>query len=145
MEKISSIVPRSRRVSATDLSASAPVRPGVPGFGRPVGVSTVGEKDLRTTAQKAIAAQDKMNEDKRLAKLTPEIVTDMTDRFFLKKTISAPEVPSIAAPAAGTGAPIGDVGDEMLADGQNVQDAIIEGESAPREYVPPGTYLDISA
>lgn len=149
MEKISSIVPRSRRVSATDLSAAAPVRPGVPGFGRPVGVSTVGEKDMRTTAQKAIAVQNKMNEDKRQAAVTPELVTDMTDRFFMKKTVAAPERPVMIAPPIANGqAAVGEIpdGEEMEAGGgDDLRETIIDSEVAPKEYVPPGTYLDVSA
>ena len=147
MEKISSIVPRSRRVSATDLSAAAPVRPGVPGFGRPMGSSTIGEKDLRTTAQKAMAAQNRMNEERRQSAITPEIVTDMTDRFFLKKTVAAPEAPALIAPPVM--APIGEVavsieGVAMESD-EDIHSAIIEENITPQEYVPPGTYLDVSA
>lgn len=35
MEKISRILPPSRRVVATDVESSQPVRPGAPDFGRP--------------------------------------------------------------------------------------------------------------
>ena len=35
MEKISRILPPSRRVTATDVESSQPVRPGAPDFGRP--------------------------------------------------------------------------------------------------------------
>lgn len=137
MEKISSIVPRSRRVSATDLSSAAPVRPGVPGFGRPMGSSTVGEKDLRSTAQKAMAAHHQMNEQKRQAAITPEIVTDMTNRFFLNKTIAAPEAPIAVAPPV-------DSAPGIIAAENNIETSAEMVEDT-QEYVPPGTYLDVSA
>ncbi|WP_413288898.1 hypothetical protein [Bdellovibrio sp. HCB337] len=47
MEKISRILPPSRRVVATDTESSQPVRPGAPEFGRPM--------------QKPLDVQDRLN------------------------------------------------------------------------------------
>lgn len=43
MEKISRILPSNPRVQAVDLKSSAPVRPGTPQFGRPVGISSLAD------------------------------------------------------------------------------------------------------
>ncbi len=129
MEKISSIVPRSRRVAAADLSSAPAVRPGMPSFGRPVGTSTSGMKSVLTTAQKAMVEQNKLNEGRKASALTPELVTEMTDRFFMQKSIPA-EPLEVAA-------------DNAVAD-DFTPETPVETESSAHEYVPPGTYLDVS-
>lgn len=47
MEKISKIIPTSRRLQAEDLNSSQPVRPGAPSFGRPMGRNSIGEQKAR--------------------------------------------------------------------------------------------------
>ncbi|MGE0761712.1 MAG: hypothetical protein AB7N80_00395 [Bdellovibrionales bacterium] len=143
MEKISSIVPRSRRVAAADLSAGPAVRPGTPGFGRPVGSSTVGVKDAMTTAQRAVAEHNRMTEGRKHSAITPDIVSEMSEKFFLQKTISAPNLapPTVVAPSVPDATP----SEEMQAAAtEDVREDILDVQSEPREYVPPGTYLDVT-
>ena len=155
MEKISSIVPRSRRVAAADLSAGPAVRPGTPGFGRPVGSSTAGAKDALTTAQKAVAEHNRMNEGRKHSAITPDIVSEMSEKFFLQKTVAAPEGPSFAPPTmVAPSVPVAPVktqeavepsSDEMQAgSAEDIREEILDVQAEPREYVPPGTYLDVT-
>ena len=150
MEKISSIVPRSRRVAAADLGTASAVRPGTPSFGRPVGTSTTGARDLQTTAQKAIIEQNKMQEQRRSSGMPSDLVREMSNRFFLQKTIEAPiiempeEVPGQSAPGSEDGGEVRSGAPED-SEGQESSEVTIEKPVAPKEYVPPGTYLNVSA
>ncbi len=47
MEKISGILPSSQRIRSVDLEGHLPVRPGVPGFGRPLGMTSSEREQLR--------------------------------------------------------------------------------------------------
>lgn len=144
MEKISSIVPRSRRVSATDLSAAPAVRPGTPTFGRPVGVSTGGEKSFLTTAQKAIAEQTKMTEERKASAITPEIVSDMTEKFFMQKTVPVPIAkPMLPIDATSEGTESAQA--SAVEDEERRLSETEEMKAVAKEYVPPGSYLDVSA
>lgn len=106
MEKISSIVPRSRRVASTDLASAPAVRPGTPSYGRPIGSSTMGTKDILTTAQRAMAEQQKVAENRKTSALSPDLVEDMTNRFFLQRMTTVeppalglqPNLPQVVGP-----------------------------------------------
>lgn len=93
MDKISGIIPSSRRVNSVDLQNAAPVRPGTPTFGRPVGISTLApELYSSTTAQKAIEAFDaELAPRKEPLDPKADIVKTMTDNFFMKRTTQAPQ------------------------------------------------------
>jgi len=151
MEKISSIVPRSKRVAGTDLASAPAVRPGAPSYGRPIGVSTAGHKDQMTTAQKAVAEQQRMQDARKTSALTPDLVEDMTNRFFLQRMTSAPaegpsiglqpalpqvEGPIVAAPHAE---------DVTLEDPASTPEQIDEITNPTEEYVPVGSYIDVNA
>lgn len=152
MEKISSIVPRSKRVASTDLASASAVRPGAPSFGRPMGTSTSGVKDQLTTAQRAVAEQQRMNDARKQSALTPDLVEDMTNRFFLHRMTVAPaevpvigiqpalpriEPPKAAAPQVETAPHKGDVA--------SPSEPIEEIVNPTDEYVPVGTYIDVEA
>lgn len=91
MEKLSSILPASPRVQSVDLQEAAPVRPGAPTFGRPVGVSTVKDRFSVSQQAKDIAFKD------TLASVNPKeakgvkVVDDMTKKFF-ETRLNKPEV-----------------------------------------------------
>jgi hypothetical protein len=133
MDKISSIVPRSRRVAAADMSAAPAVRPGMPSFGRPVGISTTGLKSEMTTAQKAMVEQQKISDKRQASSIEPQIVADMADRFFMQKTVAAP----VSDALPGLSGPGFEVTDPNIIASENM--------AVEAEYVPPGTYLDVSA
>lgn len=128
MEKISGIIPSSRRVNSVDMQNAAPVRPGTPTFGRPVGISTLApELFSSTTAQKAIEAFD-AEVAPRKQPLDPkaDIVKTMSDSFFLKRTTSAP---SAGVQDMNVTAP---------------QETKLPPESEV-EFTPPGTLLNVVA
>lgn len=82
MEKISSILPTSPRVKKVDLSDAAPVRPGTPTFGRPVGANAVKDRLTISEQAKDIAFQE------TLGKIDPKeargvrIAEKLTQKFF---------------------------------------------------------------
>jgi hypothetical protein len=90
MEKISRILPPSRRVAATDVESSQPVRPGAPEFGRP------------TTQKKLLDIQDRVSlsslANNRSAEPTTykntkegakaRAVEDLAEKFFNPRTVA---------------------------------------------------------
>lgn len=145
MEKISSIVPKSRRVSAVDMNSAPAVRPGAPSFGRPVGASTAGLKDQSTTAEKAVAEMGHMSDVRRLSAANADIVEQMANNFFLKKTVEAPapiEIPELAPPVSASSAQSSQEAEEGSEDAAEYLERPAE---VPNEYVPPGTFLNIKA
>ncbi len=88
MEKISRILPPSRRVVATDVESSQPVRPGAPDFGRPT--------------QKPLDIQDRVSLSSLVNNRSAEpttykntkdgararVVEDMAEKFFNPRTIA---------------------------------------------------------
>lgn len=151
MEKISSIVPRSKRVAGTDLASASAVRPGAPSYGRPIGASTSGIKDQMTTAQKAVAEQQRMQDARKASALTPDLVEDMTNRFFLQRMTSAPsEAPSIGLQPAlpQVAGPIVAAPPEeevIVEDPASAPERIEEITNPTEEYVPVGSYIDVNA
>ena len=162
MEKISSIVPKSQRVQAVDLNSAQPVRPGAPAFGRPMGTSTAGVRDQMSTAQRAVAEQNRLV-DKRAEHMS-QMVEEMNNRFFLQKEIPATARPvdelniHFPPPRPGSGQSEGDFGpvakrfesdDFALEAAVNRDESELSESSEPteakeREYVPLGSYLDVS-
>lgn len=127
------------------MSSAPAVRPGTPSFGRPVGVSTTGEKSLLTTAQRAMVEQNKMMEDRKSSAVMPDIVADMADRFFLQKTVAAPAPPAPEATRPIEMAPQPEAGRSDEREWEDSTFRSEEKDDSSNEYVPPGTYLDVSA
>lgn len=162
MDKISKIIPSSARVASTDLKSTPALRPGTPAFGRPVGVSSLSEKTISaaaaTTAQKAMAKHLELSE-KRSGQnaLGPEIVEDMTNRFFMHRTRNLDGTPmptsldiSLADPAeAGMSDPVSEpenIATEtigtMSEEDPRVSESLSDQVEASR-YTPPGSFLDV--
>jgi hypothetical protein len=148
MEKISNIVRGSPRVASTDLKSAAPVRPGAPSFGRPVGESTEGSGKSSSTASRAVALHNANVEMKRAAS-EERVIQKMADDFFMSRIRRPAEevsIPTIeAAPAANI---ISAPQDELIA-----SPIIDEGEDVtvqptpqqPPGYTPRGSYVDVRA
>lgn len=58
MEKISSILKSSPRVKSVDMASAAPVRPGAPTYGAPVGRNSVADRITLSERAKDLAMQD---------------------------------------------------------------------------------------
>jgi hypothetical protein len=87
MEKISSILPATARVTAVDLKNSGVARPGTPSFGREVGMSSVLKKQEADIAARANKIRDEQAGLRTGFQRDPraEIVQRMADDFFINK------------------------------------------------------------
>lgn len=127
MEKISNIVRGNSRVASVDLKNAAPVRPGAPSMGRPIGVSTTAGPIPMSTAEKATAVHLEM--EARKAAAHDQIVTNMADDFFMSR-IRRPVESEGQMEAIGAG-----VNPEFEADEL--------AEEVPAGYTPRGSYIDV--
>lgn len=96
MEKISRILPPSRRVTAVEPESSQPVRPGAPDFGRPAGKrmevqdrvslsSLARERSVNTTpdTNSSLATYKNSKESARA-----KVVEDLAEKFFNPRAIA---------------------------------------------------------
>ncbi len=81
MDKISRILPGNARVNSVDMTGSQPVRPGVPEFGRNVGISDVKDRVTITAANDGPVNSVYKN-PKEMIKA--QIAEDVSRRFFAK-------------------------------------------------------------
>lgn len=152
MEKISGIVPKSARVQAVDLKNSAPVRPGMPTFGRPVGTSTPINRDAKTTAERAVETHRQLQDARRSDEWKSEIARDLADKFFKNKTqMATPQTPSIGAGAPVASAPEGVEVDDVVEAapeaevGRGSPVVTSPGPDADLDAPEVGRYLDVTA
>lgn len=137
MEKISRVVRGSARVASTDLKNAAPVRPGAPSFGRPIGESTAANPSATSTAAKAVAIHKEMEEAKK-ARADGAIVQQMADQFFMNRMRKEDEVqaaPEVSAPVHS--APADEDGGEVSGD-PTLGDP-------PKGFKPRGSFVDVRA
>jgi hypothetical protein len=93
VQKISGILPGSSRVTSVDLKASRPVRPGVPGFGAPLGESNL--KDQVTRSQLTMQDPNSIEVPRWRSKEdnNAEIARSLSDQFFRRRVEEpAPEI-----------------------------------------------------
>ena len=88
MEKISRILPPSRRVVATDVESSQPVRPGAPDYGRP----KLKPLDVQDRISLSSLASERPSEPATY-KNTKEgararAVEDLAEKFFNPRTVA---------------------------------------------------------
>lgn len=158
VEKISGIVPASARVQGVNIKDSQPLRPGVPTFGRPVGISSLSEGRRLTTAEKAVAAHEGLMARRSGDAHKPAIVTDMAAQFFMKNQTQASEPirdldinynldigPTSYTPLAEE-LDVPSLESELeLAPAHEERLALAEADAETHDYTPPGSYLDIKA
>src|SRR6478672_2562783 len=103
MEKISGILKPSHRVTSVDMEDAAPIRPGIPTFGRPEGVSSLREREKALDGVEAGAEQHAAMMHWRAKEgRNTRAASEIADRFFMNnekevvKPISkqAPDRPS---------------------------------------------------
>ncbi len=172
MEKISGIVKTSPRLSSVDLKEAAPVRPGVPAFGRPEGISTLTQQQqslgmnasLATTAQKSAGVQAQVLDWRAKDAQNAAIAAEMSNRFFLKNTTTAETVQPGETQALGpmhmagvSSKPAGFKSDAMFKVGPSVfapiaDENVAESEGAsevvlqqPEGLYPKGSFVDRNA
>ena len=92
MEKISSILPGSSRVTSVDLKESSPVRSSVPTFGR--AEAPQGRERPSVDAMKpATSAQAEMHDWRAKDLKHASIAKDLSDKFFAKNKVDVEEAP----------------------------------------------------
>lgn len=156
MDKISGILPSSQRVSSVDMKNSHPVRPGTPSFGRPEGTSTLRGKRVPTTETAMAKHQNLMaSREHRQAKM----VSDLADQFFLLNKTEAPKDPirdidvnynldrdPVGLPKHSDFSEVGTASSSPVENQPKFEEVAAEAaEGIEQEYVPRGTYLDVSA
>ena len=143
MEKISQIVRSSARVGSVDMKNAAPVRSGVPSFGRPVADTAITGSKLGSTAARAAALSEQISENRK-TNAHDQIVRQMADQFFVSRNQPPPES-DVNAPVDTT--PVSEPSDGS---GELVKAAAADsGEEVsappPSSYTPRGTYIDVVA
>jgi hypothetical protein len=92
MEKISRILPPSRRVTAVDTESSQPVRPGAPEFGRPSSkrMDVQDRVSLSSLARERSpdAAQEPATYKNPKESARAKAVEDLAEKFFNPKSIA---------------------------------------------------------
>ena len=145
MEKISRIIAGNARGTA-DLAHAAPVRPGTPSFGRPVGDSTGTAPRMSSTAARAAALHNAMVESNK-AVSQERVLSRMSDDFFLSHARRPDE--ETALPPTGMQPPVEVAGRQASVVAPAL--AAVEDEEqemappAPGEYVPRGSFVDVHA
>ena len=90
MEKISGIVKASPRLTSVDLKEASPVRPGVPSFGRPEGISSLNQPPaLGMTAPRSAGIQAEQLDWRGKDAANAAIAAEMSNRFFMRNNIAA--------------------------------------------------------
>lgn len=145
MEKISSIIPSSSRVTSVDMKESSPVRSGTPGFGR-AEAQAGRDRGAGETAKAATEAQTEMHDWRAKDAKHASIAKDMADKFFSKNKVDIEEagipgeerMSSLAANAASKMSKSRDILDEN----ESMQGEIESGISNPeaRGSQPPGLH-----
>jgi hypothetical protein len=147
MEKISRIVRGNSRVAAVDMKNAAPVRPGTPSYGRPVGESTTSQSKALSTADRAVALHKEMN-DLKMANTHQTIVQNMADRFFMDRMRQpAVEEPAVGLqPGAVESPPVeGEIPGGIVDDGQEAAELGAVEAAPPQKYTPRGSFVDVRA
>ncbi len=90
MEKISSIIPSSSRVTSVDMKESSPVRAGTPGFGR-AEAQAGRERESKDTVKASSEAQTEMHDWRAKDAKHAAIAKDMADKFFSKNKVDVEE------------------------------------------------------
>ena len=136
MEKISHIVRGNSRVASTDLKTSSAVRPGTPSFGRPVGESVAASEKVGTTASRAVALHNEL-EDKK-AHHNDHIVDQMADQFFMNRIRRPDPAEDDSVKDVERGERGGDLSASMALHSE-------EELAPPAGYTPRGSFVDVQA
>lgn len=91
MDKISRILPPSRRITATDVESNQPVRPGAPEYGRPSRTSAAGVQDRVSLSSLANnRAPEPPGTYKNLSKdsARAKVVDELAEKFFNPRSVA---------------------------------------------------------
>jgi hypothetical protein len=158
MQKISGILGPSARVTSVDMKEAGTVRPGMPGFGRPEGVSTLRERraeaDAMVRAPQLLQTQfDLRTKEGQQAKKAAEV----SDGFFMKNnreaTVAEPAQENgeemvdvlIAIPLQVAASDLEPVASKPAQADYDTVGAVSKEQSAPQGLYPKGSFVDVVA
>lgn len=96
MEKISRILPPSRRVATVDVEQSQPVRPGAPEFGRPTQRLEIQDRvSLRSSSNLALQERAPTTYRNPKESARAKVVEDIAEKFFNPNTIAKEDGESV--------------------------------------------------
>jgi hypothetical protein len=160
MEKISGIVKASPRLTSVDLKEAAPVRPGVPSFGRPEGISTLSQAPaFGATAPRSAGIQADQLDWRGKDAANAAIAAEMSNRFFLKNTVAAEPVRNSESVSFGpmhlpgvSSKPAGFKNDDIFREGSSLMPSSFEEDDSaepmlqqPEGLYPKGSFIDRTA
>lgn len=99
LDKISRILPSGPRLRAVDLTDAHPVRPGVPAFGRPVGMTSSQRlNDTLSISEKAreVMQNETMSGRNPKDAAGAKIADRLSQAFFQARTSELPSLPALA-------------------------------------------------
>jgi hypothetical protein len=151
MEKISSILPGTARVTSVDMKESNPVRSGAPGFGRAeahMNRERTSPEGIRQAAENQLDTHDWRSKDVKHA----AIAKDMADKFFAKNKKDVEDVGPVSDDRISSTAGMQkmltkEVGEEN----QNMESEIEAGISNPEKLSQPaglhpkGSFINYTA
>ena len=132
MEKISSILPGSSRVTSVDMKESSPVRSGTPGFGR-AEAQAGRERPSAEAIKQSTEAQNEMHDWRSKDVKHAAIAKEMSDKFFSKNKVDIEEAPAATertSALANTAAKLSK-GREMFEENEDMQGEIEAGVANP--------------
>lgn len=137
MEKISGIVRGNSRVTTADNKNAAPARTGMPTFGRPAGESTPAVPKTTSTASRAVALHNGINEAKK-AMSQERVISHMADEFFMSRVrpdaVKVEDLPAMDMVVAEDKV--------MSADEELPTEELVQAQAAT-EYTPRGSFIDV--
>lgn len=139
MEKISQIVRGNSRVGSVDLKSSPALRPGVPSFGRPMGESLSGLDKSESTASRAAAIQNELNEIKR-SHSQDRVMDDVSNQFFMSRMRRPEETVKTTAPNVVN---VPSAVESELPTEIKMTDAMDSEGPQPMGFTPRGTFVDV--
>ncbi len=110
MDKISSIIPGTSRVTSVDLKDASPVRPGTPAFGRPehlpvkaaveAALAPSGSQSKAANAPTQVPSDSQGNDWRSKDAAKAALASKVADNFFSKPSPPPPPTPKEAVPTA---------------------------------------------
>jgi hypothetical protein len=147
MQKISGILSASPRVTSVDMKEAPPVRPGMPGFGRPEGASSLRERvSAVDSLRKSRELQDELLGVRSKESQQAELVQNLSDRFFARQTreadTSIADGPSGALVVLPTEIAEGTPSRPSNANYDDVTASLREPMPDPDQLYPKGSFID---
>lgn len=142
MNKISSILPSSSRVTAVDMQDAHPIRPGTPSFGRPVGVSH-GRDHISRSSIDAQLMNESLSMRQRGDLEKAKLVQDISAGFFMKRPAIEPSPAATFEVSSPDFIKSAEQYDEVFENYEAFPGLEDTAPAMEPEYLAPGSYIDV--